>query len=52
MIAHPELPESLINPGVAVLHVMSPNERDLVRLVVEVISELRDKVLDDDAAVR
>lgn len=51
MIAHPELPESLIGRSVEVLHTMSPNERDLIRLVVEVISELRDKVMDEDAVV-
>lgn len=51
MVAHPELPQSLISPCVGVLHVMSPNERDLIRLVVEVISELRDKPSDDDISV-
>ncbi|KAH8108765.1 nuclear condensing complex subunit [Phellopilus nigrolimitatus] len=43
MLAHPELPESLITSCIGVLSVMSPNERDLIRLVVEIISELRDR---------
>lgn len=42
MLAHAELPEQLIKPAVAVLSAMSPNERDLIRVVVEVINELRD----------
>lgn len=42
MLAHPELPEALIEHCVDVLRIMSPNERDLIRVVVEVINELRD----------
>ena len=42
MLGHPELPEPLIKLAVAVLSAMSPNERDLIRIVVEVINELRD----------
>ncbi|KAI5122625.1 hypothetical protein M0805_008714 [Coniferiporia weirii] len=49
MLAHPELSESLIKPCVGVLSVMSPNERDLIRVVVEVINELRDPDPDPDA---
>lgn len=42
MVAHPELPEGLIDLCVGVLQVMLPNERDLIRIIVEIISELRD----------
>ncbi|THH04392.1 hypothetical protein EW145_g5551 [Phellinidium pouzarii] len=42
MLAHPQLPEPLIKPCIGVLNIMSPNERDLVRVVVEAVSELRD----------
>ena len=42
MIAHSLLPDSLVKPCVGVLEVMSTNERDLVRQIVEIISEIRD----------
>ncbi|TDL22782.1 hypothetical protein BD410DRAFT_722164 [Rickenella mellea] len=42
MIAHAALPDSLIKPCLGVLEVLSANERDLIRLVVEVVNELRD----------
>lgn len=42
MIAQEILPDPLIQPCLGVLELLSPGERDLVRLVVEVINELRD----------
>ena len=51
MLAHPELPEALIEPCIDVLHVMSPNERDLIRIVVEIISELRDPEPGDEESM-
>ncbi|KAL5480828.1 YCG1_1 [Sanghuangporus weigelae] len=51
MLAHPGLPEGLIDPCVGVLQVMSPNERDLIRIIVEVISELRDPVMEGEEMV-
>lgn len=42
MISHDVLPESLVPRCLDVLRVLSPNERDLIRVVVEVIHELRD----------
>ena len=51
MVAHPELPESLVGPCIGLLSIMSPNERDLILLVVELISELRDRPIEDDATV-
>lgn len=42
MLGHASLPEPLIKPCIAVLDTMQNNERDLVRIVVEVINELRD----------
>lgn len=44
MLAHPELPEALIKPTVSVLSAMSSNERDLIRIIVEIVNELRDSV--------
>jgi hypothetical protein len=42
MVVHALLPDALVKPCVGVLEVMSANERDLVRVVVEVVSEIRD----------
>jgi condensin complex subunit 3 len=42
MLAHEELPERLIGPCLDVLSKISPNERDMIRVVVEVMLELRD----------
>ena len=50
MLAHPELPESLITPCIRVAGVLSINERDLIRVVVEVINELRDSEPDQGTA--
>lgn len=56
MLAHPELPETLVRPCIGVLNVMSANERDLIRIIVEVINELRDpespaSTIDDEMVV-
>ncbi|PCH39141.1 hypothetical protein WOLCODRAFT_110578 [Wolfiporia cocos MD-104 SS10] len=42
MISHDVLPESLLAHCLDVLRILSPNERDLIRVVVEVVHELRD----------
>ena len=42
MLAQPSLPESLIKPCIGVMEKMSSSERDLIRIAVEIISELRD----------
>ncbi|EPS93226.1 hypothetical protein FOMPIDRAFT_1056181 [Fomitopsis schrenkii] len=42
MISHDVLPESLVSRCLDVLRILSPNERDLIRVVVEVVHELRD----------
>lgn len=54
MTAHTLLPDGLVKPCVGVLEVMSVSERDLVRLVVEVINEIRDvfSVQPEDETVR
>jgi hypothetical protein len=53
MISQDALPEALVPRCLDVLRVLSPNERDLIRLVVEVVHELRDRDSgDDDAGVR
>ena len=42
MIGQEALPESLVARCLDVLRILSPNERDLIRVVVEVVHELRD----------
>ena len=44
MLSLSTLPESLIPRALDVLRVLSTSERDLIRLVVEIINELRDSV--------
>ncbi len=46
MLGHAGFPDALIEPCTTVLAILSPSERDLVRVVVEVINELRDSDLD------
>ncbi|KAG6812899.1 hypothetical protein H0H92_015634 [Tricholoma furcatifolium] len=43
IIAHPALPPGLINPALDVLKEILPNERELIRVVVEIIIELREE---------
>lgn len=47
MLAHPQLPPGLINHSLDVLREILPSERELIRVVVEVVIELRD---DDEEA--
>lgn len=42
MIGQETLPETLVARCLDVLRILSPNERDLIRVVVEVVHELRD----------
>lgn len=42
MISQEALPDSLVTRCLDVLRTLSPSERDLIRLVVEVVQELRD----------
>lgn len=42
MISQDVLPESLVARCLDVLRILSPDERDLIRVVVEVVHELRD----------
>ncbi|KAA1474990.1 ARM repeat-containing protein [Dentipellis sp. KUC8613] len=42
MVAQESLPENLVARCLDVLRVLSPNERELIRIVVEVVHELRD----------
>ncbi|EGO03950.1 hypothetical protein SERLA73DRAFT_165497 [Serpula lacrymans var. lacrymans S7.3] len=48
MISQDALPESLLALCLDVLRTLSPNERDLIRVVVEVVHELRDPSDADD----
>ncbi|KAB5594684.1 Condensin complex subunit 3 [Ceratobasidium theobromae] len=41
------LPEGLVNKGLDVLRKLSENERDMIRVVVEIVSELRDVLIKD-----
>ncbi|KAG2337723.1 hypothetical protein BDR05DRAFT_894747 [Suillus weaverae] len=50
MISQEALPESLVARCLDVLRILSPNERDLIRVVVEVVHELRD-VSDEEEAL-
>ncbi|KAF8656476.1 hypothetical protein AX16_002527 [Volvariella volvacea WC 439] len=43
MLAHPELPPGLIEKCLDVMREITPSERDLIRIVVEIVVELRDK---------
>lgn len=43
MLAHPELPLGLIEPSLDVLKGILPTERELIRVVVEIIIELREE---------
>ncbi|KAF9476968.1 hypothetical protein BDN70DRAFT_811386 [Pholiota conissans] len=47
MLSHPELPPGLIDRCLDVLKEIMPSERDLIRLVVEIVVELREG--DEDA---
>ena len=52
MIGQDALPENLVARGLDVLRILSPNERDLIRVVVEVVHELRDTSdLEEDITV-
>ena len=42
MLAHPELPPGLIDPCLDVLKEILPTERELIRVVVEIIVDLRE----------
>ena len=42
MLAHELLPDSLTEPCMDVLKESAPSERELVRVIVEMIAELRD----------
>lgn len=42
MLAHPQLPPGLIDRSLDVLKELMPSERELIRVVVEIIIDLRD----------
>ncbi|KAF8633170.1 hypothetical protein AX17_004671 [Amanita inopinata Kibby_2008] len=50
MLSHPELPSSLIERCLDILKVILPDERELIRVIVEIIIELRedDHVTEND----
>ncbi|KZT12609.1 uncharacterized protein LAESUDRAFT_689301 [Laetiporus sulphureus 93-53] len=46
MLAHDSFPEGLMDPCMDVLKATAPSERELIRIVVEIVTELRDPVDD------
>lgn len=54
MVSRDALPEALLSPCLDILRTLSASERDLIRIIVEVVHELRDNdnEEDDDAMVR
>ena len=42
MLAHPQLPPGLIDRCLDVLKQIMPSERDLIRVIVEIVIELRE----------
>jgi condensin complex subunit 3 len=53
MISQEVLPEPLVSRCLDVLRTLSANERDLIRVVVEVVHDLRDPAdSDEENAVR
>lgn len=51
MISQDALPEGLLSRCLDVLRKLSPNERDLIRVVVEVIHEIRDPSEEEEHTV-
>lgn len=50
MLAHPELPPGLIERCLDVLKEIMPSERDLIRVIVEIVVELRESEEEDEVA--
>ncbi len=48
MLTHPALPLDLVDPCMDVMKAMLPSERELVRVIVEIIIDLRDGELDEE----
>lgn len=51
MISQDSLPDSLVPLSLDILRKLSSDEHDLIRIVVEVIHDLRDTETDDDDLV-
>ncbi|KAF8605217.1 hypothetical protein BDV93DRAFT_543748 [Ceratobasidium sp. AG-I] len=52
ILSQEALPEGLVNKSLDVLRKLSENERDLIRVVVEIVTELRDVLIKDgDVAI-
>jgi hypothetical protein len=47
ILSQEALPEGLVNKSLDVLRKLSENERDLIRVVVEIVTELRDVLIKD-----
>ena len=50
MLAHPELPPGLIERCLDVLKEIMPSERDLIRVIVEIVVELRESEEEEEVA--
>lgn len=51
MLSQKNLPERLLTKCLDVLRVLSASERDLIRVMVEIIQDLRELGEDDDGAI-
>jgi condensin complex subunit 3 len=51
MLGKHNLPETLLAPCLDVMRTLSSSERDLIRIVVEIVHELRNSVDTDDDKV-
>lgn len=51
MLGKHDLPEMLLAPCLDVMRILSSSERDLIRIVVETVHELRNSVESDDDEV-
>lgn len=49
MLGHELLPEGLIDVSLDVLKHTTPDEREIIRIIVEIISELRDPLNEEDS---
>lgn len=52
MTTQEALPDSLVAPCVDILRVLTPSEKELIRLLVEIVSELRDAFTEEELPVR
>lgn len=52
MLSQEDLPESLVVPCLEILRILTPSEKELIRIVVEIVVELRDATDEEELPVR